>query len=199
MRKGAHSCCLLRGQKRHINIWHINNFSVTPVTDPPGRVPGRKCLCSTPGHRSGDPWPPSRETPPHLGSHRKICLCLCAFSFLNTGFSCTLSHTHRLHRTCSSCVHICSAESPVNFFSLTFWKATQNRDLSSLLLNGANASPPRRSPRCRYTPATDGLGVKMKCRRDVAASPPKGQVSKTLSRYRWCSSYTVASHATLRH
>ena len=35
-----------RGRKRHINIWHINNFSVTPVTDPPGRVPGRKCLCS---------------------------------------------------------------------------------------------------------------------------------------------------------
>ena len=25
--------------KRHINTWHINNFSVTPVTDPPGRVP----------------------------------------------------------------------------------------------------------------------------------------------------------------
>ena len=32
---------------------HLNNFSVTPVTDPPGRVPdppgrvpGRKCLCS---------------------------------------------------------------------------------------------------------------------------------------------------------
>ena len=42
-----------REQKRHINIWHINNFSVTPVTDPPGRVPdppgrvpGRNCLCS---------------------------------------------------------------------------------------------------------------------------------------------------------
>ena len=29
-----------RGQKRHINIWHINNFSVTPVTDTPGWVPG---------------------------------------------------------------------------------------------------------------------------------------------------------------
>ena len=28
---------VIRGQKRHINIWHINNFSVTPVTDPPGR------------------------------------------------------------------------------------------------------------------------------------------------------------------
>ena len=42
-----------RIRKRHINIWHINNFSVTPVTDPPGRVPDppgrvprRKCLCS---------------------------------------------------------------------------------------------------------------------------------------------------------
>ena len=28
-----------RGRKRHINIWHINNSSVTPVTDPPGRIP----------------------------------------------------------------------------------------------------------------------------------------------------------------
>ena len=37
---------MLRGQKRHINIWHINNVSVTPVTGPPGRVPRRKCLCS---------------------------------------------------------------------------------------------------------------------------------------------------------
>ena len=33
-------------QKRHINIWHVNNFSVTPVPDPPGLVPGRKCLFS---------------------------------------------------------------------------------------------------------------------------------------------------------
>ena len=32
-----------RGQKSHINFWHINNFSVTPITDPSGRVPGRKC------------------------------------------------------------------------------------------------------------------------------------------------------------
>ena len=29
------------GQKRHINFWHINDFSVTPVTDPPGRLPYR--------------------------------------------------------------------------------------------------------------------------------------------------------------
>ena len=52
-------------RKRHINIWHINNFSVAPVTDPPGRVPGRKCLCSLgsahstwafdPGHAVGRP------------------------------------------------------------------------------------------------------------------------------------------------
>ena len=59
----------------------MNNFSVTPATDPPGRVPdppgwvpgssivyvpwvphtAHKLL--TPGHRSGDPWPPCRETP----------------------------------------------------------------------------------------------------------------------------------------
>ena len=88
-----------RGRKRHINIWHINNFSVTPVTDPPGRVPdilpagypdenvyipwvphtAHKLL--TPGHRSGDPWPPGRETPPTRAVTGKICLCLCAFSF----------------------------------------------------------------------------------------------------------------------
>ena len=37
---------LLGGQKRHISIWHMNNFSVTPVTDPPGRAPERKYLCS---------------------------------------------------------------------------------------------------------------------------------------------------------
>ena len=45
-------CCLhenyYRGRKRHINIWHINNFSVTPVTDPPGRVPDS----SRPGTRT---------------------------------------------------------------------------------------------------------------------------------------------------
>ena len=36
-----------RGQKRHLNmLWHINYFSVTPVTDLPGGVPGPKCLCS---------------------------------------------------------------------------------------------------------------------------------------------------------
>ena len=35
----------LRDHERHINIWHINDFSVTPVTDPPGRVPERNCLC----------------------------------------------------------------------------------------------------------------------------------------------------------
>ena len=35
----------------------------------------------TPGHRSGDPWPPGRETPPTRAVTRKICLCLCAFSF----------------------------------------------------------------------------------------------------------------------
>ena len=37
-----------RGRKRHINIWHINNFSVTPVTDPTGRVPDS----SRPGTRT---------------------------------------------------------------------------------------------------------------------------------------------------
>ena len=70
-----------RGRKRHINIWHINNSSVTSVTDPPypnppGRAPGQKCLCSlgSAHTRSGDP-PPTRAVT------GKICLCLCAFSF----------------------------------------------------------------------------------------------------------------------
>ena len=71
--------------KRHINIWHINNFSVTPVTDPPGRVPGRKCSCGLGSAHSTytlDPWPPSRETPPPTRAVTgNFCLCLCAFSF----------------------------------------------------------------------------------------------------------------------
>ena len=82
-------CTRFRGRKRHINTWHMNNFSVSPVTDPPGRVPessrpgtrtknfyvpwfphtAHKLL--TPGHRSGDPWPPGRETPPPPGRHRR--------------------------------------------------------------------------------------------------------------------------------
>ena len=80
-----------RGRKRHINIWHINNFSVTPVTDPPAGYPDKNVYLPwvphtahkllTPGHRSGDPWPPGRETPPTRAVAGKICLCLCAFSF----------------------------------------------------------------------------------------------------------------------
>ena len=36
----------------------------------------------TPGHRSGDPWPPGRENPhPTRPVTGNICLCLCAFSF----------------------------------------------------------------------------------------------------------------------
>ena len=78
-----------RGQKRHINIWHINNFSVTPVTDPPGRVPdppgrvpGRKCLCSLGSAHSlsGDPGHPVGRPPPHPGSHRNnLFMFMCLF------------------------------------------------------------------------------------------------------------------------
>ena len=86
-----------RGQKRHINIWHINNFSVTRVTgppgrvpDPPGRVPGRKCLCSLGSAHSTwtfYPWPPvgwplatRSGDPPHPGSHRKnLFMFMCLF------------------------------------------------------------------------------------------------------------------------
>ena len=86
-----------RGRKRHISIWHINNFSVTrsPILPagnpiPPGRVPGRNVYVPwvphtahkllTPGHRSGDPphtrsgdppHPVGRPPPPRPGSHRK--------------------------------------------------------------------------------------------------------------------------------
>ena len=51
----------------------FRNFSVTPVTDPPGRVPGPKCLCClgsahntltlTPGHPVGRPPPPPGHSP----------------------------------------------------------------------------------------------------------------------------------------
>ena len=93
-----------RGQKRHINIWHINNFSVTPVTDPPGRVPDilpagypdeNACIpwvphtahkLLTPGHRSGDPWPPGRETTPPPGqSPEKFVYVYMPFPFLILG------------------------------------------------------------------------------------------------------------------
>ena len=63
-----------RSQKRHINIWYINDFSVTAVTDPPGRAPGRKChkfLGLRTQHinvwplatLSGDPPPSPRQSP----------------------------------------------------------------------------------------------------------------------------------------
>ena len=88
-----------RGQKRHINIWHMHNFSVTPVTDPPGREPDS----SRPGTRTKTfmflgfrtqhinfwplatgletpPPPPGRETPPRPGSHRKnLFMFMCLF------------------------------------------------------------------------------------------------------------------------
>ena len=76
---------VFRGQKRHINIWHIHNFSVTPVTDPSGRVPRRKCLCSWGSVHTtwiSDPWPPGRETPPppHAGTHKiKLLMFMCRF------------------------------------------------------------------------------------------------------------------------
>ena len=92
------SVLINRGRKRHINIWHINNFSVTPVTDPPGREPDS----SRPGTRTKTfmflgfrtqhinfwplatdretPPPTGRETPPHPGSHRKILfMFMCLF------------------------------------------------------------------------------------------------------------------------
>ena len=40
----------------------------------------------TPGHRSGDPWPPGRETPPHPGSHRKhLFMFMCLFKGIAKG------------------------------------------------------------------------------------------------------------------
>ena len=91
-----------RGRKRHINIWHINNFSVTPVTDPPGRepdppgrAPGQKCLCSLGSAQSTstfDPWPPvgrplatrSGDPPPQPGqSPEKFVYVYVPFPFLN--------------------------------------------------------------------------------------------------------------------
>ena len=88
-----------RGRKRHINIWHINNLSVTPGhrSSRPGTrflpagypdenvyvpwVPPAAHELLTPGHRSGDP-PPTRsgDPPPGRAVTGKICLCLCAFS-----------------------------------------------------------------------------------------------------------------------
>ena len=41
----------------------------------------------TPGHRSGDPWPPGRDTPPPAGqSPEKFVYVYVPFPFLNNGF-----------------------------------------------------------------------------------------------------------------
>ena len=51
------------GPEKAHEIWHVNNFLVTPVTDPSRRVPGRKCLFSLGSAHSAytfDPWPPGR-------------------------------------------------------------------------------------------------------------------------------------------
>ena len=88
--QGRDSSCLsrtpsrpkcFRGQTRHINNWHVSNFLVTPVTDLPGRVPGRKCLCplgSAHSTQTFGPWPSGQENPPHplQGVTRQNCLCL---------------------------------------------------------------------------------------------------------------------------
>ena len=92
-------------------IWHINNFSVAPVTDPPGREPDssrpgartktfmflgfrtQHINFLTPGHRSGDPRgpPPSRETPPPPGqSPEKFVYVYVPFSFLCLSGCCTV-------------------------------------------------------------------------------------------------------------
>ena len=73
-----------RKQDRVRYICHMNHFSVSPVTDLPGRVPGRKCLCSAHNRylsiwplatRSGDP-PPSPKQSPVLTATRKDSLSL---------------------------------------------------------------------------------------------------------------------------
>ena len=90
-------------------LGHPGHRSSRPGARSSGRMPGQKCLYS---HRSGDPWPPAgRETPGHPGSHRKICLCLCAFSFpenfatfLETSFSrrAVLTHHRSSKNTCQT-------------------------------------------------------------------------------------------------
>ena len=103
-----------RGRKRHINIWHINNFSVTPITDPSGREPDS----SQPGTRTKtfmflgfrtqhiNFWPlaTGRETPPpphpvgrpppRPGNHRKnlfMFMCLFLSWWYRKPFSCLFS------------------------------------------------------------------------------------------------------------
>ena len=92
------------GQKRHTNVWHINNISVAPVTNPTGRVPGRRKKKNiyiyiyipwvphtahkflTPGHPVGRP-------PPHPGSHRKTLFTLmCLFPL--AGDDCRLTYSN---------------------------------------------------------------------------------------------------------
>ena len=101
---GSADFIFIRGRKRHINICHINNFSVTPVTDPPGREPDS----SRPGTRTKTfmflgfrtqhinfwalatgpetPPPPGQETPPPPGqSPEKFVYVYVPFPFLKIG------------------------------------------------------------------------------------------------------------------
>ena len=58
-----------REEKRHIKLWHIKLFPVTPVTGP-GRVPGHKNVWSLGFEDSTeifDPWTCDQETPPSTG------------------------------------------------------------------------------------------------------------------------------------
>ena len=89
---------VFRCRKRHIKIWHINNFSVTPVTDPPGREPDssrpvtRTKTFMFLGFRTQHinfwplatgretPPPPSREGPPPPGqSPKNLFMFMCLF------------------------------------------------------------------------------------------------------------------------
>ena len=84
----------VRGQSRHTNIWHIHNFSVAPVTDPPGWVPGRKCLCSLGSThstmRSGEP-PPQAVTGEQL------------FVFVHVPFPCLKNSKTQKPNTTEGC------------------------------------------------------------------------------------------------
>ena len=86
-------CPVLGAGKAHKHLahkqflGHPGHRSSRPGTRPDENVyipwvPHTAHKLLTPGHRSGDRWPPGRETPPATRAVTgKVCLCLCAFSF----------------------------------------------------------------------------------------------------------------------
>ena len=88
-------------------IWHINNFSVTPVTDLPGPSTGWQCLCSLGCARST-----------HPGNHQTklfMFMCLFRFQFSSTAPKAVVCHYHSIVVTaCTVSLPLFSVATPAD-------------------------------------------------------------------------------------